>query len=362
MRYAVIMAGGSGKRLWPLSRQKKPKQVLKLIEGQTLLRKCFERLQGIFEPANILVVTNADYVETVCDELGELPKENIVAEPVVRDTAGAIGLAATILHKRDASATMAVVTADQLLEPAEKFRQTLIAAISFIDENPDAMITFGIKPLFPSTQFGYLKFGNVKPCAKAAEHVYAIDTFKEKPNIETATRYFSDGHFFWNAGLFVCRCETILNHLKTFLPDCVEPLAKIREGWATANQQKMLEEWFPKLPKISIDYAVMEKAPQVHGMELDCRWMDLGSFSALQNIIPPDHNQNTVAAKYSELLNSKNNIIATEENGHLIALIGVENMIVAHSKDATLVCPIDQADRLKELLDVIKSHQCEQFL
>jgi len=362
MNYAVIMAGGSGKRLWPLSRQKKPKQVLKLIEGQTLLRKCFERLQGLFVPANILVVTNADYVEMVRADLSELPKENIVAEPAVRDTAGAIGLAATILHQRDPEATMAVVTADQLLEPAEKFRQTLTAAISFVAENPEAMVTFGVKPVFPSIQFGYLKFGAIKPCAASKEKIHAIDAFKEKPDEATAAQYLRDGGYLWNAGLFVWRCETILNHLKTFLPDSVEPLAKIRAAWGNENQQKTLEEWFPKLPKISIDYAVMEKAPHVYGIGLDCRWIDLGSFAAMRDIIRSDRDQNTVVAEYSELLDSKGNIVVTEENGHLIALIGVEKMIVAHSKDATLVCPIDQAGRLKELLDAIKNHKREQFL
>ncbi len=156
MHYAVIMAGGSGKRLWPLSRQKRPKQVLKLLGGETLLRKCYQRLEGIFETENIIVLTNANFVETVREDLPELPTGNVIAEPAMRDTASAIGLAATILQQRDADASMAVVTADQLLEPVEAFQQAMRTALDFVEEHPEALLTFGIKPTFPSTQLDYI--------------------------------------------------------------------------------------------------------------------------------------------------------------------------------------------------------------
>ena len=159
MDFAVIMAGGTGKRLWPLSRQKRPKQVLKLLDGETLLRKCFDRLQGIFDLRNIIVLTNANYVDLVRENLSELPEENVIAEPAVRDTASAIGLAAAILHKYDPKANMAVVTADQVLEPKETFQRAMRSALSFVKENHEAMVTFGIKPTFPSTQLGYIKTG-----------------------------------------------------------------------------------------------------------------------------------------------------------------------------------------------------------
>jgi mannose-1-phosphate guanylyltransferase len=358
MNYAVIMAGGSGKRLWPLSRRHRPKQVLHLFDGQTLLRKCFERLVGIFDVRNIIVLTNADYVDTVREDLKELPADNVIAEPVIRDTAGAIGLAATILHKKDPDAKMAVVTADQILEPADSFRLAMTKALSFIDANPQALLTFGIQPTFASTQLGYLKFAKTE----SAQDVYAIEAFREKPDEKTAGQYLKEGCYSWNAGLFAWRCDTILNLLKKFVPAGTEPLEKIRADWGGPNQQQTLQEWFPKLPKISIDYAVMEKAPQVYGIKLQCRWLDLGSFAALRDIVTSDDSSNVVVCDYNQLLDSRNNIVITEEKGHLLAMIGVENMIVAHTKDATLVCPIDQADRLKELLETIEDRHPGKFL
>ena len=362
MNFAVIMAGGTGKRLWPLSREHRPKQVLKLLDGETLLRNCFERLQGIFDLRNIIVLTNACYVDLVRENLSELPEENVIAEPAVRDTASAIGLAATILHKYDANANMAVVTADQIIEPKETFQNAMRTALSFVDENPESMVTFGIQPTFASTQLGYIKFGKTVSGNTPETAVHTIDAFKEKPEEKTAQKYIESGDYFWNAGMFVWRCETILNNLKQFLPECVEPLDAIKNSWGGPEQQQALQEWFPKLPKISIDFAVMEKASGVHGVRLDCRWMDMGSFAALVDILESDPDNNIVISGCSELLESKNNIVATEEKGHLLALLGVENMIVAHSKDATLVCPIDQAYRLKELLEKIKEHHSGKFV
>ncbi|MBL7214740.1 MAG: mannose-1-phosphate guanylyltransferase [Phycisphaerae bacterium] len=362
MNFAVIMAGGTGKRLWPLSRECRPKQVLKLLDGQTLLRKCFDRLEGIFDLRNIVVLTNVNYVDLVRENLSELPKENVIAEPVVRDTAGAIALAATILHKYDPKATMTVVTADQILEPTDIFQRAMRTAISFVDENPDALVTFGIQPTFPSSQLGYIRFGDAAVKGTSENPVHLIEAFKEKPDEKTARHYLDNGSYYWNSGMFVWRCETILNKLKQFLPDCIEPLEAIKTDWGKPEQQQTLQEWFPKLPKISIDFAVMEKAERVYGVELNCRWLDMGSFAALVDILESDPDNNIIITGHSELLDCKNNIIATEEKEHLLALIGVENMIVAHSKDATLVCPIDHAHRLKELLEKIKAHHSGKFV
>ena len=362
MNYAVIMAGGTGKRLWPLSRKKRPKQVLELLDGQTLLRKCFERLEGVFDLCNILVLTNADYVDVVRENLSELPAENIIAEPAVRDTTGAIGLAATILHKYDNDASMAVVTADQVLEPVDVFQKAMRTALSFVNENPQALVTFGIQPTFPSTQLGYIQFGNSVPCSESPDTVHRIDAFKEKPELEIAKSYLDQGNFAWNSGMFVWRCETILKHLANFLPEAVEPLHHIQAGWGGPEQQEALQEWFPRLPKISIDYAVMERADNVYGISLDCRWLDMGSFSALADIIEADAENNCIIADHHELLDSRSNIVATEDKDHMIALMGVENIIVAHTKDATLVCSIDHANRLKELLEQVQTHKGGKYL
>jgi mannose-1-phosphate guanylyltransferase len=362
MDYAVIMAGGTGKRLWPLSRQKRPKQVLKLLDGQTLLGRCFERLCPIFDLRNIIVLTNAGYADIVRENLPDLPTGNVIAEPTVRDTAGAIGLAATILAKFDPTATMAVVTADQVLEPAEVLQNALKDAFRFVDRNPEALVTFGIKPTFPSTQLGYIKCTNPQACPKCRNTVYKVEAFKEKPDEPTARKYIESEQYFWNSGMFVWKAQTILKNLMKFVPDMEEPLRRIAAAWDSPSQEATMEEWFAKLPKISIDYAVMEKANAVHAIRLDCRWLDLGSFAALADVIESDANNNLVVAGHSELLDCKDSIFITEDKGHLIAAIGLRNIVVAHAPDATLVCQAGQTERLKELLALIESHKREEFL
>jgi len=362
MDYAVIMAGGTGKRLWPLSRQKRPKQVLKLLDGQTLLRRCYERLSPIFDTRNIIVLTNADYADVVRENLSELPFNNVIAEPAVRDTAGAIGLVSTVLTKYDPEATIAVVTADQVIKPAEVLQQALKDALVFVNNNPDDMITFGIQPTFASTSLGYIKCNNAREYPDCKNKIYSVEAFKEKPDEKEAKEYLDTGQYFWNSGMFVWKAKTILANLAKFLPEATEPLAKIQADWGNPNQQQTLRDWFVKLPKISIDFAVMEKADRVHAIKLDCRWFDMGSFAALADIISSDEDNNIVVAGKSELLDCKNSIIVTEEKGHLIAVIGLENMVIAHSPDATLVCRIDQTHRLKELLELINQHAGEKFL
>jgi mannose-1-phosphate guanylyltransferase len=362
MNYAVIMAGGTGKRLWPLSRKSRPKQVLKLFQGQNLLRLCFDRLSPIFDARNIIVLTNAGYSDIVRESVTGLPYSNVIAEPAVRDTTGAIGLAASILAKFDPDASMAVVTADQMIEPAEVFQQAIKDALTFVNANPDRMITFGIKPTSPSTQLGYIKCSAPKKCQQCKNEIYTVDSFKEKPSEETARRYLAEGKYFWNSGIFVWKAKTILAHINKYLPEAVEPLRKIAAAWDGPNQEQALNEFFPKLPKISIDFSVMEKTPGVHAIKLDCRWLDLGSFAALADIIQSDKNNNIVVASQSELLDCKSSVFVTEDSGHLIAGIGLENMVVAHSPDATFVCPVDKAYLLKELLELIEKRTGDKYL
>jgi mannose-1-phosphate guanylyltransferase len=362
MDYAVIMAGGTGKRLWPLSRQSRPKQVLKLFDGQTLLRRCYDRLTPIFDSRNILVMTNSAYAEIVRENLPELPQANVIAEPAVRDTTGAIGLAATVLTKYDPDATMAVVTADQLIEPDDVFQRAMSSALKFINDNPQSLITFGIEPTFPSTQLGYVQLSSLLESPGVKEKVYRVASFSEKPDKTTAKQYLDTGQYCWNSGMFVWKAKTILDNLNEFLPDAAKPLKDIHTAWNGPNQAEVLNEEFLKIPRISIDFAVMEKAENVCSIRLQCQWFDLGSFAALADIIDVDDNNNVVVAGHSELLDCANNIIVTEEENHLIAAIGLENMVIAHSEDATLVCHVDNAQRLKELLELINARTGEKFL
>ncbi len=362
MNYAVIMAGGSGKRLWPLSREARPKQVLRLLDGQTLLRRCFDRLTKIFDDRNILVLTNAGYADVVRENLPEVPIGNVIAEPAVRDTSGAIGLAAAILSKFDPNATMAVVTSDQLIEPDDMFSKSIEDALEFVENNPKAKITFGIPPTFPSTQLGYVKIGKTQSRGKSGDEIYRVDSFREKPDKDTARQYVGSGQYLWNSGMFVWKAKTILSELMQFEPATAEPLKRIASNWDGPREQDTLKEWFLKLPKVSIDYAVMERATEVYALRLNCRWLDMGSFAALADVISSDASGNIVVAGHSELLDSRNNVIVTEDKGHMIAAIGLENMVVAHSPDATLVCPIDETHRLKELLELIRQDTDGKFL
>ncbi len=355
MDYAVIMAGGTGKRLWPLSRQSRPKQLLKLFQGESLLRRCFERLEAIFDRKNIFVLTNARFADLVRQDLPELPQNNVIAEPAVRDTAGAIGLAASVLAKSDPDATLAVVTADQIIKPTEVYQQALKDAIYFINNNPQTMITFGVRPSFPNTQLGYIQLDKGQKYPGCENLIHCVEAFREKPDEKTAKEYIDSGCYCWNSGMFVWKAETILSNLFNFLPACREPLKKIQADWDSPRWESTLEEWFVKLPRISIDFAVMEKAENIHAVKMACHWLDLGSFTALADVINADEKNNIVVAGFAELLESSNNIIVTEDEGHLIAAIGLDGMVVAHSPDATLVCRKEDCHRLKELLELVKS-------
>ncbi len=362
MDYAVIMAGGTGKRLWPLSRQKRPKQFLKIFGNKTLLELCYERLLPVFEPAQILVLTNAAYTHLVAENLPNLPPDNIIGEPAVRDTAGAIGLAAAVLTSLDSDAAMAVVTADHLLQPAQPLQQALKDALLFVNNNPHAMITFGIKPTFPDVNFGYINCVQPRNHTGCENKIYSVAAFREKPDAATAAGYIKTGRYFWNSGMFVFKAAAILENLAKFLPAATEPLAKIKAQWTGRNRQHALKQWFVKMPKISIDYAVMEKAGDIHAVILDCRWLDVGSFSALADILRSDAGNNKFTTGKVQLLDCKDSIFVTEDKGHLITAIGLENVIVAHSPDATLVCPVEQAGRLKELLDIMQRSTAKKFL
>ena len=192
--------------------------------------------------------------------------------------------------------------------------------------------------------------------------IYSVEAFAEKPDKETAEEYLKTGQYYWNSGMFVWKAKTILANLEKFLSDATEPLQKIKADWAGPAQTQSLNEWFLQLPKISIDYAVMEKAQNVRAIKLNCRWLDMGSFAALADIITSDENNNIVVAGVSQLLDCHNSIVITEQKNHLIAAIGLENIVIAHTDDATLVCNVDQAQRLKELLELIKENTGEKFL
>lgn len=343
-RYAVILAGGSGIRLWPLSRRRRPKQLLRIVEGRSLLRAAYDRLSLVLPPEAIHVVALAEHLPSIARELPDLPPQNLIGEPVGRDTANAIALAASLLHVRDPRAVMGVFTADQVIRPSDRFAEIVRRGFVAAEEHPRALITFGIKPTEPHTGYGYVEHGE-----PAAPGVWRVRTFKEKPNPETACLYVASGRFFWNSGMFVWRTETILENLRRLLPETHAAMQRLAARWNEADGPPLAAEVYPSLQKISIDYAVLEKAEGVLVVEMALEWLDVGHWTSLPAVVGADPSGNTCALARSAALFSHNNIVVAEDD-HLIALVGVEDLVVVRSADATLVCHRDHVHRIKDLV------------
>ncbi len=344
MRHAVIMAGGKGTRLWPLSRQNRPKQLLRLFEGKSLLQHAFERLRNLFAPDQICVITSQDHVAAVAGELPDLPDGNILGEPAIRDTANAICLAAAILRQKDPEAVVGIFTADHIIRPVDCFVDRVDLAYRMAEEQADAIVTLGITPTLPHTGLGYIHRGQ-----RIADGVYRVQAFKEKPDLSTAKEYLDSGEYYWNSGMFIWQAATVLEEFRLHLPDALTKLTQVAAEWRGPRGREVAAEVYPTLKKISFDYAVMERARQVVVVELPCEWVDVGSFSTLESLYQPDDAGNVcVAAARLAQLGSVGNIVVSEQD-HLVAAIGVEDLVIVHTADATLVCRKVDAQRIKDL-------------
>ncbi len=347
MRYGVIMAGGSGERLWPLSRHRRPKQLLPLIGGKSLLELAVGRLQGLFDNDKILIVTNADYADAVAAAVPQLPRENIIGEPVGRDTANAVCLGACMVARRDRQATMAVFTADHIIRPQDAFAQAVGRACSAVENRPQSLATFGVRPTWPHTGLGYIHRGE-----RVADSVYQVRAFREKPDHTTARRYVESGDYYWNSGMFVWKVGAILEAIRQYLPESASQLARVGQAAAQGKDfQPLLAEIYPQLPRISIDYAVMEKAPNVLMVQLTCQWLDVGSWPALADVVALDGADNAVAGATVELIDANRNVIFSDDKKHLIAIMGMDDCVVVHTGDVTLICNKADSQRLKEIVD-----------
>jgi mannose-1-phosphate guanylyltransferase len=356
MRYGVIMAGGSGTRLWPLSRAHLPKQLLPILSGKSLLQLAYARLRGILPADRIFVCTGAAYADAVYANLPELPRDNLLGEPQGRDTANAVGFTAAVLHKRDPDAVLAVVSADHVIEPIERFQQAINTGFDLADQSPKSLVTFGIIPTYGHTGLGYVQRGENLTLANGASGAYKVQAFKEKPDKATADRYVESGRYYWNSGMFVWRADTVLRELALHLPDSHIGLATIASAWGTPNQESVVSEVYPALPKISIDYAVMEPASQHKGeadvavVEMPVDWLDVGSWPAVAETMRTDEHDNAVGTDNYVYVDSDDNIVICDDPGHLIATLGVTDMIIVHTADATMICPKNESQRVKELL------------
>ena len=322
----------------------RPKQLLHIVEGRSLIYKAFERLHATFSPQDIFVIALAEHLPAIAEELPALPAENLIGEPTGRDTANAIALAAAILHERDSETVMGVFTADHLIRPTDQFVEIVRSGFAAAAENADALVTFGIKPTEPHTGLGYVERGD-----PIAPGIWAVNSFKEKPDLDTARQYVASGRYYWNSGMFVWRTSTILAQLKEHLPGSHGAALKLAQVWHTDSGPGLANELYPTLERISIDFAVMEKAPKVLVVEMALDWLDVGNWTALPGVLGTDASGNTGALKRAAALSSKGNIFVTEDD-HLIATIGVDDLVIVHSPDATLVCHKDQVQRIKDLV------------
>lgn len=341
---AVIMAGGSGTRLWPLSRRRRPKQLLRIIEGRSLIYRAYERLNLAFSPKDIYVIALEEHLPALRKELPALPEENFIGEPQGRDTANAVALSAAILHEKNPDTIMGVFTADHLIRPADRFVEIINKGYAAAAEHPDALITFGIKPTEPHTGLGYIQRGE-----QVAPGIWQVAEFKEKPKIDEARKFVTSGSYYWNSGMFVWRTATILDQLRTHLPQSAEGAAKLAHVWYAEDGPPLAKELYPTLQRISIDYAVMQVAPKVLVVEMALDWIDVGNWTALPSVLGVDGNDNTKALARVATLSSNHNIFVAEDD-HLIATIGVKDLVVIHSPDATLICHRDHVQRIKDLV------------
>jgi mannose-1-phosphate guanylyltransferase len=355
MRYVVIMAGGSGTRLWPLSKKGTPKQLLPLIGGKSLLRLAYERALTVVPPERVLVVTGASYLDEVAEILPEVPAENLLGEPVGRDSLNAAAWPAAVLAARDPDAVIAQLTADHLIEPAQAFADSLRTAFELAEGPGPALVTLGVVPTSAHTGYGYLHRGEPvaghPECCRVAE-------FVEKPALELAEKYLAGGEFWWNSGMFCWKAGVLLEQVKLLHPQNYELVQ------ALAAEPGRLGELFVRLPKISVDYAIMEPAAaglgsaQVLAVPLQADWRDVGGYASLGEALPHDGSGNVIQG-LARTLDARQNVVYNSDEGSIVAVIGVEGLVVVRTADATLVVPVEQSEQVKKLVAEVAAEHPE---
>jgi mannose-1-phosphate guanylyltransferase len=343
--YALILAGGSGERFWPLSRRNRPKQLLRLVSERTLLEETIARLDGFVPSERILILTNVEQEKAVRELLKGFPKQNIIAEPAKRDTAAAVALGAGWVAARDHSATMLAFPADHVIADRVAFQETMKTAAAAAEET-GALVTIGIKPTWACPGFGYIEQGEpVRLRGDGKIAVHRVIRFREKPNADLAESFIRKGNFRWNAGMFVWPVPTVLSEFNRHAPELADFISQVR---SSKDLDKILHERFAKLPRISFDYAIMEKADRVLVVEASFDWDDVGSWQAVARYFKNDEHGNAANTALVALDSSDNVIFNDGET--TVALLGVHNLIVVRTADAILICHRHQAEKIKNLV------------
>jgi mannose-1-phosphate guanylyltransferase len=359
MLHAMIMAGGGGTRFWPRSRTRRPKQFLSFAGDRTLLQGTLDRVAAQVPADWTWVITGEPHVEEARRQLPALRPHHVVGEPFGRDTAACIGLGAALIAQTDPAATMIVMPADHVIEPVREFERAVHAAAQFAQEYPNALLTFGIPPTFPSTGYGYIHRG--EPVGqRQGVSALKVRQFKEKPDADTAERYLASGEYYWNSGIFVWKATTILAELRRQRPKLYAAIERIAEAWPTPQRDEVFRREYDGLEKVSIDFAVMEGAEQVLVIQAPYQWDDVGSWLALERRNPQDAAGNTVQGQHVGVNTS--NCVVVCDPGHLVATLGVSDLMVIQDGDCTLVTTRKDESNVKLIVDELKKRKLEKYL
>lgn len=350
--YAVIMAGGGGTRLWPLSRKTRPKQMLALFDEHTLFQTSVNRLAGVFSPQKIFVVTVADQAEQLHQQCPEIPAENFILEPMARGTASVIGLASVAIQQIDPQAVIAVLASDHFIKNEDLFRQLILTAGAAAQEG--YLVTLGIEPSFPATGFGYIQKG--EPVGEEPDlPIFRVEKFKEKPSQEQARLMIADRQHFWNSGMFFWQAERILAEIQRQMPKLASGLAEIEKNWNTPQAEATIERIWQKLHPETIDYGVMEGARDVVVLPAaGLGWNDVGSWDSLFDVLDGDEHGNIIMGGEHVGLDTANSLVYMNQPHRLIVTIGVSNLVVVDTGDVLLVCEKDQAQQVRQVVEWLK--------
>ena len=348
--YALIMAGGTGTRLWPLSRESRPKQALPLLSDRTMFQIAVDRLAPLFTPDRILVVTGSNHVDLLKAQSSGIPSENFIAEPMGRGTAPAIALGAIHLGRRHPDAIMAVLTADHYVADEAGFRRVLDAAGKIAQRGH--LVTLGVTPDTPATGYGYIERGEV---VESVENflAYRVLAFREKPSAAAAERFLADGRHSWNSGMFIWRVDRFLAELARTMPEFYEQLEEVDRVLGAPEEVDTLAEVWPQVASQTVDYGVMEKARDVVVIQIDIGWSDIGSWASLLDILPGDADGNV--SLHAEHLNVDSRNVLVHGRGRIVATVGLEDVIIVDTEDVVLVCRKDQAEAVKRAVDRLKA-------